>query len=116
MHAARIGGNFQPATSVCVVTGPNSGSKTRLLQALGLAQLFGQGGFYVCARSDRVPLLLGMFFSVIEHEAAEPSEGRLGRELERIKTMFDDSNRSTYQFDPGVRRHRWHMCWRSGWE
>mgnify|MGYP001181566004 CR=1 FL=1 len=42
-----------------------------------LAQLFGQGGFYVCARSARVPRLLGMFFSVIEHEAAE--HGFIGR-------------------------------------
>jgi DNA mismatch repair protein MutS2 len=33
-----------------VITGPNSGGKTRLLQAIGLSQLLGQSGFFVPAR------------------------------------------------------------------
>src|SRR5882724_3635103 len=37
-----------------IVTGPNSGGKTRLLQSLAIAQLFGQAGFFVPAREARL--------------------------------------------------------------
>ncbi|MEM8932874.1 MAG: DNA mismatch repair protein, partial [Acidobacteriota bacterium] len=77
------------ARSVTLITGPNSGGKTRLLQSLGLAQLLGQNGFYSPAASARFVLVRGLFVSLIEHEAVEHSEGRLGRELERIRAMFD---------------------------
>ena len=77
------------ARSVTVVTGPNSGGKTRLLQALGLAQLLGQGGFYVPASRARLVCVHSLFVSLVEHEAVEHSEGRLGRELERIRAMFE---------------------------
>ena len=74
---------------VTLLTGPNSGGKTRFLQALGLAQLLGQSGLYLpAARANLVPLR-GMVVSLIENEAVEHSEGRLGRELERIRAMFD---------------------------
>ena len=74
--------------AVTLVTGPNSGGKTRLLQSLGLAQLMGQNGLYVAAAEAHLTLVRGMFVSLIEHEAVEHSEGRLGRELERIRAMF----------------------------
>ena len=77
------------AQQVTLITGPNSGGKTRLLQALGLSQLLGQGGFYTPAASASLVRAEGMFVSLIEHEAVEHSEGRLGRELERIRAMFD---------------------------
>ncbi|MCG8458172.1 MAG: hypothetical protein MI919_17985 [Holophagales bacterium] len=77
------------ARSMTLVTGPNSGGKTRLLQALGLAQLLGQGGFYVHAREARLVRVHGLFVSLIEHEAVDHQEGRLGRELERIRAMFE---------------------------
>ncbi len=79
----------QDAQSVTLITGPNSGGKTRLLQALGLTQLLGQGGFYVPAAEARLVKAEGMFVSLIEHEAVAHAEGRLGRELERIRSMFD---------------------------
>ncbi len=40
------------ATTV-LVTGPNSGGKTRLLQSLGLTQLLAQSGLFIPARSAR---------------------------------------------------------------
>lgn len=75
--------------SITLVTGPNSGGKTRLLQAVGLAQLLGQGGLYVAAETVNLPLVQGLFVSLIQQETADQSEGRLGRELLRIRTMFD---------------------------
>lgn len=75
--------------SITLVTGPNSGGKTRLLQAIGLAQLLGQGGLYVAAARVNLLPVRGLFVSLIQQETADQSEGRLGRELLRIRTMFD---------------------------
>ena len=75
--------------SITVVTGPNSGGKTRLLQALGLAQLLGQSGVFVPASSARIPVLPGLFVSIVESEAAHQDEGRLGRELTRVRAILE---------------------------
>jgi DNA mismatch repair protein MutS2 len=72
-----------------IVTGPNSGGKTRLLQALALAQMLGQGGFFVPAREARLALSPGLFVSLIEEATADQSEGRLGMELIRIRSLFE---------------------------
>jgi DNA mismatch repair protein MutS2 len=79
----------RPAATV-VVTGPNSGGKTRLLQAVGLAQILGQSGLYVPAREARVPILQGLFVSLVEPSTAHESEGRLGAELVRIRRLFEE--------------------------
>lgn len=73
-----------------VVTGPNSGGKTRMLQAVGVAQLLGQAGLYVPARRARLPLARGLFVSLIEHATADETEGRLGAELRRIRRLFEE--------------------------
>ncbi len=77
-----------PSATV-LITGPNSGGKTRLLQAIGLAQVLGQSGLYVPARVATLTRIEGLFVSLIEREAADQSEGRLGRELIRIREMFE---------------------------
>lgn len=74
---------------ITLLTGPNSGGKTRFLQAIGLSQLLAQSGLFTSAATAQVSILQGMYVSLIEHEAVEHAEGRLGRELERIRTMFD---------------------------
>ncbi|MCP3956658.1 MAG: DNA mismatch repair protein [bacterium] len=74
---------------ITVITGPNSGGKTRLLQALGLTQLLGQAGLYVPAAEANLPLIRGMFVSLVESETASQAEGRLGRELLRIRHLFE---------------------------
>lgn len=74
--------------AVVVVTGPNSGGKTRLLQALGLAQVLGQSGLYTPARAARLRIAHGSFASLVHQDAADLSEGRLGTELIRIRTLF----------------------------
>ncbi|HEX6240254.1 MAG TPA: hypothetical protein VFZ61_05155, partial [Polyangiales bacterium] len=71
------------------LTGPNSGGKTRLLQALSLTQLLGQGGFFVPAARAQLVWAHGMFLSITEQAAAHQQEGRLGTELLRIRRVFE---------------------------
>jgi DNA mismatch repair protein MutS2 len=72
-----------------LVTGPNSGGKTRLLQSLGLAQLLAQSGLFVPARSAALSLCPGLVVSLIQETKADQAEGRLGVELVRIRALFE---------------------------
>jgi DNA mismatch repair protein MutS2 len=75
--------------AITIVTGPNSGGKTRLLQAVGLSQLLAQAGLFVPARAARLSIRSGMFVSLVQQAEAEQSEGRLGTELLRIRRLFE---------------------------
>ena len=75
--------------AITIITGPNSGGKTRLLQAVGLSQLLAQAGLFVPARSARLSIRSGMFVSLVQHAEADHSEGRLGTELLRIRRLFE---------------------------
>lgn len=79
--------------TISVVTGPNSGGKTRLLQAIGIAQLLAQGGMFVPAAEARLRPASGLFVSLIglADPRPEKGEGRLGTELIRIRKMFENS-------------------------
>jgi DNA mismatch repair protein MutS2 len=72
-----------------LVTGPNSGGKTRLLQSVGLAQVLAQSGLFVPARTASLSLAPGLVVSLIEEAKADQSEGRLGTELIRIRGLFE---------------------------
>jgi DNA mismatch repair protein MutS2 len=72
-----------------LITGPNSGGKTRLLQSVALAQLLGQAGLFVPARSARLTLASSLVVSLIQETRADQSEGRLGMELVRIRALFE---------------------------
>ena len=72
-----------------LVTGPNSGGKTRLLQSLGLTQLLAQNGLFVPAASARIAWASGLVASLIEETRADQAEGRLGMELMRIRSLFE---------------------------
>ncbi len=76
------------ATTV-LVTGPNSGGKTRLLQSIALTQLLAQCGVFVPARAGSLSLASGLVVSLIEEAKADQSEGRLGTELLRIRDLFE---------------------------
>lgn len=73
-----------------LVTGPNSGGKTRLLQSIGLSQLLAQCGLFVPARSAAVALAPSLVVSLIQETRADQAEGRLGMELLRIRELFED--------------------------
>jgi DNA mismatch repair protein MutS2 len=79
------------ASPITLVTGPNSGGKTRLLQAIGIAQTLGQSGLFVPCRSARMPLVAGLFASIVESDRADQSEGRLGTEMVRLRTLFENA-------------------------
>jgi DNA mismatch repair protein MutS2 len=72
-----------------LITGPNSGGKTRLLQSLGISQLLAQTGFYVPARQALLTWRKGLFVSGYEESAVDEQEGRLGAELVRIRQVFE---------------------------
>jgi len=72
-----------------LVTGPNSGGKTRLLQSVGLAQVLAQAGLFVPARAGSLALVPGLVVSLIEETKSDQTEGRLGTELLRIRSLFE---------------------------
>jgi DNA mismatch repair protein MutS2 len=72
-----------------LITGPNSGGKTRLLQAVGLVQLMAQCGAWVPGRKAVVPHRDGLFVSLVHEVSADQHEGRLGTELLRIRRLFE---------------------------
>lgn len=76
-------------TGFVIITGPNSGGKTRLLQALGLSQLFAQAGLFVPAARARLAVRDGLFVSLIQETVADQPEGHLGMELLRIRKLFE---------------------------
>ncbi|HVR20703.1 MAG TPA: DNA mismatch repair protein [Polyangiaceae bacterium] len=88
-HAPRPTDLVLGGSALLLVTGPNSGGKTRLLQAIGHAQLLAQAGFFVAAKSADLPHRHGLFVSVVEEAAADAREGRLGTELLRIRRLFE---------------------------
>jgi DNA mismatch repair protein MutS2 len=75
--------------ALVVVTGPNSGGKTRLLQAIALTQLLGQVGMFVPARRARLARAPRIFLSLVTDGDAGQVEGRLGTELLRIRRLFE---------------------------
>ena len=77
------------ARALVVITGPNSGGKTRLLQALALTQLLGQAGCFVPARRALLQARHGLFVSLSHEASSDQREGRLGTELLRIRRMFE---------------------------
>jgi DNA mismatch repair protein MutS2 len=80
--------------AVVVVTGPNSGGKTRMLQAVAIGQLLAQAGLFAPMASGELPRATGLFASLFEEARADQPEGHLGMELLRIRRLFD-------RLDPG---------------
>jgi DNA mismatch repair protein MutS2 len=76
--------------ALVVVTGPNSGGKTRLLQAVAITQLFSDAGLFAPARAAEIPRASGLFASLYEESRADQPEGHLGMELLRIRRLFDE--------------------------
>lgn len=77
------------ASKITLVTGPNSGGKTRLLQAVGITGVLAHCGLFTpCARA-RMPLAAGLFASIVEFDRADQAEGRLGTELVRLRALFE---------------------------
>jgi DNA mismatch repair protein MutS2 len=76
--------------AVVILTGPNSGGKTRLLQAAAMVQLLGQAGTFVPARRARIVRAPTLFASIAVEPNAAEVEGRLGSELLRVRRLFSE--------------------------
>jgi DNA mismatch repair protein MutS2 len=76
-------------SATILVTGPNSGGKTRLLQSIGLAQILAQSGSFIPARAGTVALTRSLVVSLIQETRVDQTEGRLGMELLRIRELFE---------------------------
>lgn len=81
------------ARGLVVITGPNSGGKTRFLQALAIAQLLAQSGGFAPARTTTLTWRNGLFVSLVTPVTSEQKEGRLGTELLRIRRLFQKLGR-----------------------
>lgn len=77
------------SSAITILTGPNSGGKTRLMQAIALSQLLAQNGLPVPAEQAQVNRVRGLFVSMFEEVRADQPEGRLGMELLRIRRLFE---------------------------
>ncbi len=77
--------------TITIVTGPNSGGKTRLLQAVAVAQIMGECGMFAPVKKAVLKRAAGLFVSLIEEARADQREGRLGTELIRIRNVFERS-------------------------
>lgn len=80
------------AGAMMILTGPNSGGKTRLMQSLAFCQLLAQSGLFVPAASARLRFAGGLFVSMLQPVRADEQEGRLGTELKRIRRLFEQIN------------------------
>lgn len=78
-----------------LLTGPNSGGKTRLLQAVGLLHVLAQGGHFVPAARATLRSVPGVFASLSQPHAADQAEGRLGTELLRMRMLFERASIGT---------------------
>jgi DNA mismatch repair protein MutS2 len=76
--------------ALVVITGPNSGGKTRFLQAIALTQLLGQVGIFVPAARASLVIAPNLFLSLVTDGDAGQVEGRLGTELLRIRKLFEE--------------------------
>lgn len=77
------------ARAVCVVTGPNSGGKTRFLQAVAIAHVLACAGLFAPVAGGRIPRTPGLFASLYEEPRPDAPEGHLGMELLRIRRLFE---------------------------
>jgi DNA mismatch repair protein MutS2 len=78
-------------SSLVIVTGPNSGGKTRLLQAVALGPAPRPGRAPVPAARARLVWTDGLFVSLVQEVASDAREGRLGTELLRIRRPVRDA-------------------------
>lgn len=76
-------------SGIAIFTGPNSGGKTRVLQAIAIAQMLAQAGAFVPAERAELVATESLFVSIIEDASADQREGRLGMELLRIRELFE---------------------------
>lgn len=84
---------FDDAARIWVLTGPNQGGKTTFTQAVGLAQVLFQLGFYVPGSRARISPADGIFTHFPLQENPQAGTGRLGEEAQRLSAVFRRATR-----------------------
>lgn len=87
-------------TRAVVITGPNTGGKTAVLKALGLAVLMSQAGLFVPARSARLAWFEGVYADIGDSQSLSASLSTFSGHLRRIHQLRCESgNRSLVLLD-----------------
>ncbi|HEY3684087.1 MAG TPA: hypothetical protein VGL93_13655 [Streptosporangiaceae bacterium] len=73
-----------------MITGANSGGKSTLLRAIGLAQILTQAGMFAPAAELRTDLRDGVYTHFKREEDATMRSGKLDEELARMSAIADD--------------------------
>ncbi|MFW5694063.1 MAG: MutS-related protein [Alkalispirochaeta sp.] len=80
---------------LAIVTGPNNGGKTTFVRAVGIAQLFGQAGLPVAARSATVLEQTNVVTHFAGGEGAEPVGGRFAQEAAQVASILSRCDERT---------------------
>lgn len=72
-----------------MITGANSGGKSTLLRAIGIAQLMMEAGMGVCATRYRASLCGAVFTHVAANDEMAAARGRLDAELSRMREIAE---------------------------
>ncbi len=77
------------AKTLVMITGANSGGKSTLLRAIGLAQLMMQCGMFVGAEAFSASVAAGVFTHFVRQEDETMASGKLDEDLARMSLLAD---------------------------
>ncbi len=80
---------------IAIITGPNRGGKTTMLQAVGLCQIMTQVGLFVPAAHAELSAADNIFTHYPAKEELERGTGRFGEEAQRLRELFSKASRSS---------------------
>jgi DNA mismatch repair protein MutS len=80
---------------IAIITGPNRGGKTTILQAVGLCQIMLQVGLFVPASHAVISVADNIFTHYPAKEELERGTGRFGEEAQRLRDLFSRASRSS---------------------
>jgi DNA mismatch repair protein MutS len=80
---------------IAILTGPNRGGKTTILQAVGLAQIMMQVGLYVPAERAELSIADNILTHYPAKEDLEGGTGRFGEEAQRLRDLFTKITRGS---------------------
>ncbi|HBN86346.1 MAG TPA: hypothetical protein DDZ89_21185 [Clostridiales bacterium] len=79
--------DFSQGKRIFILTGPNQGGKTTYLKAMGMAQIFFQGGLYVPSEKAEMAPVQNIATHFLKREGKVYGEGRLGEELKELSRL-----------------------------
>jgi len=80
---------------IAIITGPNRGGKTTILQAVGLTQIMAQVGLFVPADRAEISIADNIFTHYPAKEELERGTGRFGEEAQRLRDLFGKATRGS---------------------